>query len=99
MNQLPLGQPLFRAACADALNPQLAILAFFDAAGRAWRNDRPFALPGRLVELLSGRKKPFVLLRYFLRRARALVPLLRVPSFLLRFLKPGLGRKSFFRRV
>ncbi len=73
MNQLAVGQAVQAGGGADALNPQAAILAFLDAAvalGVAIGAIRGF-LCG-LVELV--RKKPFVLLRYFLRRARRLVP-------------------------
>jgi hypothetical protein len=74
VNQLTIGDAVGARRCADTLNPQATILAFFYAAiakritigaiGPSWRTGR----------VALGEEKPFVLFRYFLRRARRFVP-------------------------
>src|SRR2546422_2365190 len=97
MNQLAVGQAVVSCGCADALNPQLAILAFFDA---------PVALGvtigaiggflGGLVELALGEEKALCPLEILLAPCPALGAAFYAchgfsPSV---FLKPRFGKKG-----
>src|SRR5216683_8166722 len=87
MNQLAVGQAVVPCGCADALNPEFAILAFFDAAvafGVAIGAIGGF-LRG-LVELALGEEKAFCPLEVLLAPCPALgAAFYASHGFLLRF--------------